>query len=254
MIPMAYDIHPLSFGEVLDRSFRVLRDNVVLLAGIAAVVFMPYGVMQALGQSMFRTFGSIATIFILIAAPILQAALTVAIAEVYLGKPVSIEDAYRSTKSILVPLLGTYLVLYLLLILAFIALIIPGIYLMNCWVFAGQVMIIERRFGMDSMRRSRALVRGAWWATFGITVAAALISEVPTLALTAVWSFIPFFGPILTAATRSITSTYAAIVIVVYYFDRRCRVEDFDLRFLAEQIRSEGKSGALPEAGASTVA
>ena len=251
---MAYDIHPLSFGEVLDRGFRVLRDNIVLLAGIAAVVFMPFGVLQALGQTSSRMFGSIANLFILLAAPVLQAALTVAIANVYLGKPISIEDAYRSAMAILVPLLGTYLLLYLFLILGFIFLIIPGIYLMNCWVFAGQVMIIEQRFGMESMRRSRTLVRGAWWATFAITLSAGLISEVPTLALAAIWSFIPFFGPILTAATRSVTSTYAAIVVVIYYFDRRCRVEDFDLHFLAEQIRAESRADSAPAAGASTVA
>ncbi|HUY28350.1 MAG TPA: hypothetical protein VMV27_13105 [Candidatus Binataceae bacterium] len=251
---MAYDIHPLSFGEVLDGGFRVLRDNIVLLAGIAAVVFMPWGVLQALGQTSSHVFNSVATIFILLAAPVLQAALTVAIANVYLGKPVTIEGSYRGALAILVPLLGTYLVLYLLLIGAFLLLIIPGFYLMNCWVFAGPVMIIEQRFGMESMRRSRALVRGAWWATFGMMLAAGFISEVPTLALAAVWSFIPFFGPILGAATRSVTSTYAAVVLVIYYFDRRCRVEDFDLRFLAEQVRAASGTAPLGSAGASTIA
>ncbi|MHB8384727.1 MAG: hypothetical protein ACYDC3_20610 [Candidatus Binataceae bacterium] len=251
---MAYDIHPLSFGEILDRGFRVLRDEFALVTGIAAVVFMPWGVLEALGQSVSRVFASIATIFILLAIPVLQAALTAAIADVYLGRPVTIDSAYRSTRIILAPLFGTYLLLYLLLMLAFICLIIPGIYFVNCWIFAGQVMIIERRFGMESMRRSRALVRGAWWATFGIALAAGIISEVPAMALQTIWSFIPFFGPILTAATRSVCSTYGAIVIVIYYFDRRCRVEDFDLRFLAEQIRSEGNTGPVPAAGVSTVA
>jgi hypothetical protein len=37
-------------------------------------------------------------------------------------------------------------------------------------------------------------------------------------------------------------------VLVIYYFDRRCRTEDFDLRFLAEQIRSD-TAAASPAIG-----
>jgi hypothetical protein len=40
---------------------------------------------------------------------------------------------------------------------------------------------------------------------------------------------------------------------VVYYFDRRCRLEDFDLRLLAEQIRAEGVPGGAAAAPASTI-
>jgi hypothetical protein len=249
---MAYDIHPRSFGEILDLGFRVVRDNIVLLAGIAAVVFIPLAVLQMISGS--AASGLIGLIFLLIVAPVMQAALTVAIANVYLGTPVTIDEAYRSVKPILVPYLGTFLLLYLLIIAGFVCLIIPGFYFMICWSLTAQVMIIERRFGMEPIKRSRALVRGAWWATLGIALAAGIISEVPTLALSALWSFIPLFGPLLTGATRSVTATYASAVMVIYYFDRRCRVEDFDLRLLAEQIRAEGQFGPLPSAGVSTVA
>ncbi|MGH7778433.1 MAG: hypothetical protein ACREQR_01210 [Candidatus Binataceae bacterium] len=249
---MAYDIHPLSFGEILDRGFRVLRDNIVLLAGIAALLFVPVGVMQMLGHSTALSLSQL--VFFLIGGPIMQAALTVAIANVYLGSPITIDEAYISLKPILIPYLGTFLLIYPLIILGFVCLIIPGFYFMICWSLAAQVMIIERRFGLETMRRSRELVRGAWWATFGIVIAAGIISEVPTAILSVVWSYIPLFGPLLTAATRSVTVTYGAAVLVIYYFDRRCRIEDFDLRFLAEQIRSEGGANPLPPAGVTTVA
>ena len=44
---MAYDIRPLSFGEILDRAFRVYLDNFVLLFGISAVVWIPSGILLA---------------------------------------------------------------------------------------------------------------------------------------------------------------------------------------------------------------
>jgi len=48
---MAYDIRPLSLAEVLDRGFRVLRDHFLLLVGIAAWAWIPYGILLALSES-----------------------------------------------------------------------------------------------------------------------------------------------------------------------------------------------------------
>jgi hypothetical protein len=71
-----------------------------------------------------------------------------------------------------------------------------------------------------------------------------LIVAVPGAALEIFCSFIPFVGPILNAATEAVTQSYGLVAVVIYYFDRRCRTEDFDLRLLALQIRSESKSTA----------
>jgi hypothetical protein len=70
-------------------------------------------------------------------------------------------------------------------------------------------------------------------------MAVALIVTVPAAALQIFWSFIPLVGPILDAATQAVTQSYGLVAVVIYYFDRRCRTEDFDLRLLALQIRSE---------------
>jgi hypothetical protein len=121
----------------------------------------------------------------------------------------------------------------------FLLLVIPAIYFMTCWMLVSPVMIVEETFGMASLRRSRALIRGTWWKTFGLLIVVGLIVTVPAAALQIFWSYIPFFGTILNAATSAITQTYGLVAIVVYYFDRRCRTEEFDLRLLAQQIRSE---------------
>lgn len=240
---MAYNIRPLSFAEVLDRAFRVYVDNFQLLVGIAAVVWIPYGVMVAAGP----VFASVAFILLLLAAPIMAVAHAIAVAHVYLDRPITIQDAYGATRPILLRIVGTYLLFYLLVMLAFLALIVPGIYFVICWSLMLPVMVVEQRFGMSALSRSRGLVTGTWWATFGILLVAGLLVSLPATALQLVWGFIPFFGPMLNAATQAVTSTYSAVVLVVYYFDRRCRVEDFDLRLLAEQIRAAG-GAASPDA------
>src|SRR5579864_541913 len=240
---LAYNIRPLSFAEILDRAFRVFRDHFSVLVGISAVLWLPYGAILAVGNTSHVVSG-IAGIAFLLLLPVMYVAFTAAVANVYLDRPITVGDAYRSIRFILTPIVGTYLLLYLLVSLGFIALIIPGIYLGNCWSLAAPVMIVEHRFGMTALRRSRQLVTGVWWRTFGIYIVAFLITGVPAGVLQWFWSFIPVFGPILTAGTKAIVSSYGLVVLVIYYFDRRCRTEDFDLRFLAEQIRSDAAAAS----------
>ena len=244
---LAYNIRTLSFAEILDRSFRVFRDHFSVLVGISAVLWLPYGAILAVDNTSHVVFG-IAELAFLLLLPVMSVALTAAVANVYLDSPITVGDAYRSIRVILTPIVGTYLLLYVLVILGFLALVIPGIYLLNCWSLAGPVMIVEHRFGMTALRRSRQLVTGVWWRTFGIFVVAFLIAEVPAGVLQVFWSFIPVFGPILAAGTSAIATSYSLVVLVIYYFDRRCRTEDFDLRFLAEQIRSD-TAAASPAIG-----
>jgi hypothetical protein len=248
---MGYNLHPLSFAETLDRAFRVYRDHFLLLAGICATLWIPCGVMRAFGTTV-HAMPAIATIVFLALFPVMSVAVTAAVANVYLDRPTTVSDAYGSILDILTPTIGTYLLFYLLLAVAFVALIIPGIYFANCWSLAVPVMIVEHRFGIAALRRSRHLVTGAWWRTLGIFMVAGLIAEVPAGVLQLFWSFIPFLGQILTAATSAVASGYSIVVLVIYYFDRRCRTEDFDLRLLAQQIRSETATAPAAAAPAPT--
>lgn len=256
---MAYNIRPLSFAEILDRAFALLRDRFWLVVGIAAVVYLPWGVLNACAQlapslTLRIAIGISAGLALFVAAPVMSIAIAVAVANVYMDRPTSVGEAYHSTRSILPSILGTWLLCAVFLGLWFLALVIPGIYFMTCWALIVPVMIIEHRFGMAALRRSRELVRGAWWRTFAIGAVAGLIAEVPASALAILWAYIPVLGPLLNAATLAVTVTYSAVALVIYYFDRRCRTEDFDLRLLAEQIRSEIRPGTQAVPGTSSIA
>jgi hypothetical protein len=245
---MAYNISPLSFAEILDRAFGVFRDHFILLVSISAIGWIPYGVVLAIAGSSRPAIVMSAQLGFALIFPIISLAITAAVIHVYLDRPVTIGDAYRSISSLITPVIGTYLLFYLLLILAFLALLVPGIYFAICWSLMAPVIIVEHRFGIVALRRSRQLVTGVWWRTFGIFLLAGLIAGTPAGILNLFWAYIPFLGQILTTATSAIASSYSLVVLVIYYFDRRCRLEDFDLRFLAEQIRSEAPMIAEPAA------
>jgi|GEM_PF-1831214 len=269
---MDYNIRPLSFGEILDRALRILVDNAVLLIGISAAYGIPESALAVLG----RSYQLVLVLVALSAGPLIQAALTTAIADTYLGRPVTIVSAYKSAWSIILPIFGTYLLAYLLfglggavlgaigvisgvthskaLAWAFILVILAAVplmvYLMIRWSLMGPIMIVERRFGLSTIRRSGDLVEGVWWRTFGIIMVAAVIVRIPLSALNFLWSSVPVVGIVLGGLTTSIAYAYGAVALVVYYFDRRCRTEDFDLRLLAEQIRTEGAQGGPAMTGA----
>ncbi len=270
---MTYDIRPLSFGEILDRAFRVLLDNFALLFGIAATVWIPSGIILTSGSIIGRPAASILNLlFLMVAGPIMQAALTIAVAEAYLDRPIAIVEAYRAARPIVIPVLGTYLLVAVILlapgllvgvtfllskplfVIVLIAYLGVMFYFIGCWALTGPVMIVERRFGMPAPRRSRQLVLGSWWRTVGILFVATLITSVPAAALAFLWAFIPVIGVILTSATQAITGTYQLVALVIYYFDRRCRTEDFDLRLLAEQVRSQTAPTMTPAPGSSSLA
>jgi len=241
---MAYNIRPLSFGEILDSAFIVFRDHFVLLAGIALVVGVPIELIATAGaKSHSGGLLILGSLLALIFEPVMIVAFTIAVAAIYLDRPMTIGDAYRSVGKVFAPFFGTLLLADLLLMLAFLALVVPGVYFGICWSLVFPVMIVEHRFGMTALRRSRQLVSGGWWRTLGVFVVAALIARIPALVLSTIWSFIPILGTVLTAATSSIAETYSLVVMVIYYFDRRSRIEDFDLRLLADQIRAEGTGG-----------
>jgi hypothetical protein len=79
---------------------------------------------------------------------------------------------------------------------------------------------------------------------------AAIIVRVPLGVLDLLWSSIPVVGVVLSGLVTAIGYAYSAVVVIVYYFDRRCRLEDFDLRLLAEQIRTESAPGSPAMTGA----
>ena len=71
--------------------------------------------------------------------------------------------------------LGLGIVVSLALLGLFILLIIPGIIFMIYWIFSGFVLMKEKTGIIDSMKRSKAIVKGNWWKVFGFFLLFCLI-------------------------------------------------------------------------------
>lgn len=117
----------------------------------------------------------------------------------------------------------------------FIFCLIPGIWLLILWIVAGPALFDESLSGTAALSRSRELVRGRWWATFGRYLAGSLIAGVAAnffvLGFGAIAGAV--FDPTSTAALVVLQSGYAVgtaittpvvvCLIVVIYVDLKAR-------------------------------
>jgi hypothetical protein len=127
------EIHPMGVGEILDRSFRLLRKHFMLffiilmipqgtffLANKGMQVYAPGGVQQGTSPGMVVGY-AVAVLFAVVIMMIIQfwaqGALIYAVSETYLGHETSIGRSYGAMRSRLGRLLGTMFLMGLLIIL-----------------------------------------------------------------------------------------------------------------------------------------
>jgi hypothetical protein len=251
---MAYEIRAMSFAEVLDTGFRLIRDHFALLVGIGLVLYAPLAVLQELLTDV-QTSGDANTVTLVAAfsiivaslalSPIAQGAMTLAIGDVYRGHSMALGDAYRGGLRRALPLVGTYLLLSLGVALGILLLVVPGIYLMVAWMLATQIVMLEGIAGPSALSRSRDLLKGHMLRALGIFIVAAIIVSILQGVLQILLSGVPVVRGVANALVQSVGLAFYTAVGVVLYFDLRCRKENFDLEHLAQLVES-GSPTATP--------
>jgi hypothetical protein len=245
---MTYQIKAMTFAEMLDTAFRILRDHFATLVGLSAVVHVPLAFINnelqpAPGQFMWGRM-LLGSVISLLGAPIVATALTHAIGEIYLGRPTAIGGSLRAALAIIIPLSGTMLLVYLGTIAGLLLLIIPGIWLSLAWMLTWPVTVLENRFGTTAIARSRELMRGNMMRALGIVIVGWIIVAVLTGTLGVVFHFVPLLGPLASGLAQAVAVAYSSVVLVLLYFDIRCRKEAFDLEHLARLVETSRSAAA----------
>jgi hypothetical protein len=246
---MGYEIREMSFAEVLDTGFKLLRNHFSLLVGMAAIVYMPTAFLTAIFQdpnasapesmaSVTAMLGGLAIgmLLAMVGTTVVFAGITWAIGQIYLGRTVTAGESLRRGLQRLMPLFGTSFLYFFFVALGCLLFVLPGIYLSIGYILLYPVMLIEDTFGMHALRRSRALMAGHMWRGFGILVVMTLISSIVSGGLAFAFGSIPFLGPLASGMGQALAGAYGSAVLVVLYFDSRCRLEAFDLEHLATQV------------------
>lgn len=118
-------------------------------------------------------------------------------------------------------------------------LIIPGIYLAIAFSMSPATVMLEDRAGLGALRRSRDLVRGYWWKTFGLMLMAFLI---PVFGFVLLATAVTYFATGVSIAPYVLVGLlllctvafpcFAAVVQVLLYYDLRSRRGNFSAKTL----------------------
>lgn len=266
----ATDIRPMTLGEVLDRTFSLYKSNFWLLAGILAVPML-FKLVFSLGLEWFQRMaaagagrspsltlvlsGAVGVIIAGIISWALQSAAQagtiVAVSEIYLGRRVTISEAYRPVRKRILRLMLLLLVTGLLCGLGLILLIIPGIILFCRTAVVTPVMMLEDEDIGGSISRSMELTKGFAFQMFLIFLLVWVISVVAGLILGGPIGFavaamhmkvIPFYIAALQHLAEFLVEVLigpiGTIAFSLMYYNLRVRKEAFDLQHLMTSLET----------------
>jgi hypothetical protein len=239
----------MNAGDILDQAFSLYRTHFLTLLGVVAVVGVPLSLLSTIGSlltggrlaSLITGGGrtvpglppsegpllwlglalvALSTLLGFVATILQSGALAVVISERYLGRAVTIRQAYTRSLRRWQPLLAmtlvellAYIPLVAILVLPFALLIAIGgtgpsptneaatalLGLLTCgicvflpvllavyfslsvrWLFAAQTVVIEERGGLAALRRSWELVRGSFWRVLAIDLLLTILGAILT--------------------------------------------------------------------------
>jgi hypothetical protein len=266
-------LHPMTFGDLLDGAFKLLKANLATIVLISAAFFVPLELFSAfltrdflggrsildlandpslLDQEANLSFSTpqlvgtgLAALIGMVVTPLVGGAVTNVVAASYLGETLPVGEAVKATGRRLWALLGATICVHLVEGVGWLLCLLPGLAAMAFFICTTPAVVIEGLGPINGMRRSVALVRPRFWPVLGIAVMSGLMAGLLTSILG-----VPFtlagelvglrWGFILIAAgsivPALVASPFVSIVAALVYFDGRIRHEGFDLQMIARDL------------------
>ena len=265
-------LRPLGVGEILDVAIKIYRSRFKVLLQAAGVVLAPVFVLAAvirisvpsednlfeasqpgatpdLEGDQFWAFlaGTILiTLLAFVASQVATGACFKAVSGAYLEEEADWRESLRFARSKLRSLLWLSVLLVLLLAPAFLACLVPGIYLWGAWAVATPVLLFDGVRGWGALKRSRQLVKGRWWPTVGVLVLMTILSGIVSAVFLGLFAGVVSVSDnevaaavadaVAQTASSALTTPLSAAVLTVLYFDLRVRKEGFDLELMARRL------------------
>ena len=262
-------LRPLAVGEVLDAGIKVYLRHWKSLALCVAGIVLPLEILSLLlassvdTSSFDFTFGTSTNdrasydsagaafaveLLTLLGILFANAICFKVVADAWLGSEPSAKRSLGFALRRLASLLWLAIVVVCALALAFIALVVPFVWLAVAWSLAVPVLLFESRGGFKALARSFRLVQGRWWPILGTLLCAYLLAIYISLLVSLLPTYLAngiapdndlvvgLASVVGGTVSQMVTTPYLAAVITVLYFDQRVRKEAFDLQLAADRL------------------
>ncbi|MDO9464930.1 MAG: hypothetical protein Q7J67_06500 [bacterium] len=155
----------MGIGELLKISWSVIKNNIVILLGIAALYLV--GCLTAISKAF--------TFPVIIIDWVTSIGLTFAINNILEGRTANIKESYKAGLEKIFPYAWVSILVFLSTFGGFLLLIIPGIIFFIWFGFAPYVCIIEEIGSTGALKRSKQLVKGNWWYVLKALLVCAIV-------------------------------------------------------------------------------
>ena len=267
---------------MLDTAIKLYSRNAVTMWKIVGLVVIPLAVIQILvldaslpsgafvhDGTLYTSSGTLSapaagtlaqTVLGFLAILVVNGALALCLVDSYVGHPLSWSRSLQAAFRRIGALVWLAIIFGIAIVIAFILIILPGIWLSVAWAVAVPALMVEGIGAVAALRRSFRLVRHRWWATFGALFVATIMLFVVLLLVGLVLGALAGSSLGLYLVVHGLSSVISALiaypfigaVVAVIYIDLRVRKEALDLELLAGSSglsANSGSTSALPEAG-----
>lgn len=268
-----YPIKAMTVAQVLDTSVKVLQDNFKSFLLVTLFIAFPASLAKNIvqhytdGNQIF--FGLLSdeeekpevvlptekdlAIHVLdlgcqlvdafVIAPLTYGALLVLGSALYLGTPMTPWAAFKQTLARVLEVDLGYFCYVMLMLLGFLLLLVPGIYFALRYFVMTESLLLENSSIEKAFRRSGELTKDRLSDAMWLSTLISLISifAVFSAAMIPVWQL----QVLSFALVNSLLQMVGAMVGVVFYYSCRCKLEDFDVHYYAQDVGGDA-DGAVP--------
>ena len=280
-------LRPLDIGQKIDAAIKLTTRNFGTLATIVLLVAAPVQILTVLvtvstlpdDYTVGDSFGGgtatpdsttdvaagywvgqgVVALLALLVYLLTTAGCFKAIGSAYLGDRTTWQDSLGFALKRLPSVLWVSILVFLVTVLGFLLLIVPGVYVAVAFSLALPVLLLEQKKGGSALGRSRKLIEGRWWRTFGVLLAGYVLASVVAGIVQGILAALMFvavgddsvMSVILSGlaglAGQVITTPFVAALVTVLYFDLRVRKEAFDLQVLAQAMGGRAPTDAMSD-------
>ncbi len=232
---------PMDLGDIINETFKVFGRGIWVFVIITVIAQIPNLV------GLFIPNFALSVVFILVgivANVLAEGAIIQGLSRQYLGIEPRVGDCYYASWKRVRPLFGGLIVL--LIILAVCAALfwtiigtVAFLYILVSRFFFPQAIMLEGKGPLEALSRSRELVKGSWWRTFGIGIVFIVILLILNFVAGIPGSIASAAsgeaGGILLIIGQSLVMPLGFIGATLVYFNLRIRKEGYTLETMASE-------------------
>ncbi|MFN2400168.1 MAG: hypothetical protein ABR543_16255 [Gemmatimonadaceae bacterium] len=233
--------------ELIDAAIQLLRRHYLQLVTIMMAALLPYLAVDLFFPPTGTSMGlpMLVNLYVFILAYQLgAAAIVTAVSDSYLSGRLSPSASLGRTFSRLGRLITVSLLQGILVTLATILLIVPGMILFARTFAVQAVVVLENKGIREAFRRSAYLAGGHFWKIIGVTGLTWVISfVVHTGAILLLYLSLDFdpavpsmLGTLASVIITALTYPLVGVVVTLLYYDMRIRKEGLDISMMMNEL------------------